>query len=39
MAKCDRCGAVGQFIVLARVPDEPELYHARCTVCEEEWVE
>jgi len=49
MAKCDRCGATGVFIVLARVPEgtfglEEELehtplYHARCTVCEEEWVE
>jgi DNA-directed RNA polymerase subunit M/transcription elongation factor TFIIS len=39
MAKCARCGSTGTFIVLARVPDEPMLYHARCTVCEEEWVE
>ena len=49
LAKCDRCGAVGVFIVLERIPEgttglEEELehaplFHARCTVCEEEWVE
>ena len=39
MVKCNRCLADGEQIVLARVPDEPELYHARCLICEEEWVE
>lgn len=44
MATCARCNASGVFIVLARVPEgtlnsDEILYHARCTVCEEEWVE
>jgi hypothetical protein len=39
MASCARCGSTGPYVILNRLPDDPELYHARCTVCEEEWVE